>query len=259
MKPTVEVNELMERIRHAANQENGLTDRPARRAPSSSDLPPVAEPFPPPPSPTRNVDGPGDPTRPESLLEQAASMLRGGRSKTTVSKRVPGWLRPIFRNQGGYNSVLLEAAERLVEVNRALRQQNYDLHERMMNFHAWALSVAEISAENCDRTLAADARLQSFSEERWSQIAERIDRLEKGNGRGEDTALESDGSVEERLARLTAHVEAMEAGRHELNDQLSRLRAQLDEQAQYTRTVHHHLDQLGAHVAGTLDRLDRPV
>ena len=181
-KPVVGLDELTERIRAAAQRENGLLKGASKLLSSTSDLPPVPESLLPPSAPVDATGNAGAARRPETLLDEAASMLLGGRKKNTVPGSVPRLLRQFFRNQGGYNSVLLEAVERLLDVNRTLRRENSELHDQIMELHTWAHSVAQTSAENRDWTLVADARLRSFTEGRLSQLETRLAGLEKQNG-----------------------------------------------------------------------------
>ncbi len=262
MKPAVELDELIERIRNGAERENGLAASARQDASVPTDMPSVPGAVLPPPAPALASASTGDAaSRPESLLDQAAAWLQGGRQKNAVPDSVPKVLRPLFRNQGGYNSVLLEAVERLVEVNRRLRQQNFELQERLMYFDAWAHSVAQTSAENRDWMLAAAARLEAFPSEEASLQPTRAQSQFVQDETARSAATDFSGAlpqIEARLSTLTAHSEATETERRAINDHLNRLRAQISEQADYIRTVHHHLDQLGAHVEASLARLTQP-
>lgn len=178
MEPSVELNELMQRIRQAANQENGLVGGSSRVLSADSDLPPVPEPLPPPVA-VGGTAGDDGPVRTDVLLADALAMLGRGQKKNAVSESVPKLLRPLYRNQGGVNAVVLAALGNLVEANRNLRQQNYELNERLVEFHTWAHSVAQASAEIRDWMFVADARLQSLAEGRLAQIEARLTRLEE--------------------------------------------------------------------------------
>ena len=172
---------------------------------------------------------------------------------------MPKVLRQFFRNQGGVNSVVLEAVERLIEVNRNLRRQNYELHERMMDLHSWAHTVVEVSAENRGWMLVADARLRPSGEGRFAHIEERLARLEERGGQDAGTAPailpNPQPPVEVPLAELAARTEALEAEKLRLAEDVNRLQIQANEQAAYIRSVHGHLDQLGAHVESGFNRL----
>ena len=256
MKPAVELDELVERIRRAADLENGPVAGATNDDFTSSGLPPVPEPALPPSSTLSSPSTGNAVSRPESLLDQAAAWLQNGRRKNQVSGSVPKLLRPLFRNQGGFNSVLLEAVERLVEVNRNLRQQNFELQERMMDFHAWAHAVAETGLGNRGWMEAAAARLQSFKQEQ----SEQVEKVSPTSGQTQAAPVPVDVSgslpeLEARVAHLRDHVEVMETERRALNDHLNRLREQLSQQADYIRTVHGNLDQLGAYVETSLARV----
>ena len=81
MNPAVELNELMERIRHAANRENGSTRLARGEVTAASDLPTVPEALTLPPAPPIADTDADAVDRPEDLLDEAASMLLGGRKK----------------------------------------------------------------------------------------------------------------------------------------------------------------------------------
>lgn len=261
MKPAVDLNELMERIHQGADRQNGLAANKAKDPVAELDLPPVPEPVLPPSPPLAPASARDAAQRPESLLDQAAAWTGGGRQKNKVSASVPKLLRPLFRNQGGFNSVLLEAVECLTETNRALRQQNFELQERLMYLEAWAHSVAQTSAENRDWMLAAEARLQASPRDggERDEPGASSTPLPESALAGPATTPNALQHIEDRLSQLTARAEATDAERRALNDHLNRLRAQLNEQADYARTVHHHLDQLGAHVEASLAHLSRPA
>ena len=89
MDPAVELNELMERIRQAASRENGLVGGIGKEISATTDLPPVPEPLPLPPSPVAKAAGAHETTRPETLLDEAASMLTGGRKRTPFPTACP--------------------------------------------------------------------------------------------------------------------------------------------------------------------------
>ena len=148
MEPPVEINELMERIRRAVNAQRRAEGQPDDPSPRlipvaiSGPLPiPAAPDLPPRDEPGREAL--------EAALAEAASMLPRARQKTDVSAGVPKILRPLYRNQGGFNGILLEASGRLLEANRLLELQNSQLRERLgaleaavARQHDWAVAVA---------------------------------------------------------------------------------------------------------------------
>ena len=137
------------------------------------ELPPVPEPLPP-PTPVRHQFPIGNPPVSEHPLEEAADMVPRARKKITVSGSVPGVLRPLLRNQGGFNNILLEALDRLVEVNRQLQRQNRELHERLVAMHGWMNDAAHASSLDRDWMQAVENRLRGLTEERLADIEARL-------------------------------------------------------------------------------------
>lgn len=76
-------------------------------------------------------------------LAEVAVLLPRAREKSMVSDRVPPWLRPMFRNQGGFNGVLLETCSRLATVSQHLGQENTRLRGRVVGLTA---DVASLTA-----------------------------------------------------------------------------------------------------------------
>ena len=124
----VDPAELTERIRREARRHRG--DDPA--------TPPVpgGETSPLPLAPVFAPTPPGGFSC-ESLLAQTAAMVERARTKTTVRKSVPLFLRAFWRNQGGYNDIVLEALERLREANRLLMVENVQLRGHVQRQTEW--------------------------------------------------------------------------------------------------------------------------
>lgn len=171
-------DQLVERIRLAARQAGAGFSRVTAETIARGELPPVPEPLPLPALPVRTSTGAGKPGTPEFPLEEAANMLPRARQKIAVSERTPGLLRPLLRNQGGFNHILLEALERLVEVNRQLQRQNQELQGRLVAMQGWMHTAARTSALDHDWMLAVENRLRGMSPERLAQWEERLTRLE---------------------------------------------------------------------------------
>ena len=124
--------------------------------------------------------------------------------------------------------------------------------------------------------LVADARLRSLAERHVSPLEERLARLEKLAARSETIEETRAGQtesverhpaetpvdpqrIETRLAELKNRTKAMDAERVKLGEQVGLLWRQSHEQAEYTRIVHSHLDNLGAHTESVRDRLTRQI
>lgn len=136
MKSQIDSAELMQRIRREARRHESLAF-PSGTAPDQANggdgrtLPPV---------PVFAAAQPGGFSC-ESLLAQVGNMLDRARGKTTVRKSVPTLLRPLARNQGGYNDIVLEALERLREANRLLMVENVQLRLHVQRQTEWMQAV----------------------------------------------------------------------------------------------------------------------
>ena len=177
--------QLVERIRLAARQAGAGFSRVTAETIARGELPPVPEGLPLPALPVRPPSESGNPGAPGFPLDEAASLLPRARKKITVSESAPGLLRPLLRNQGGFNHILLEALERLVEVNRQLQHQNQELHGRLVAMQGWMNTAARTSALDHDWMLAVENRLRGLPPERLAQWEERLERLEAAQGTGE--------------------------------------------------------------------------
>ncbi len=94
----------------------------------------------------------------ESLLAQTAAMVERARTKTTVRKSVPRLLRAFWRNQGGYNDIVLEALERLREANRLLMVENVQLRGHVQRQTEWMDAANRVLAGLGTRLEALERR-----------------------------------------------------------------------------------------------------
>ena len=108
----------------------------------------------------------------------------------------------------------------------------------------------EASAENRNWTLVADARLRTSAEVRFAHLEERLARLERPREPEAGPAVSETG-----VPQVAARLEALESEKTRLQDRITHLEAQAREHAEYVRTVHGHLDRLGAHVESGFARL----
>ena len=136
MKSQVESAELTQRIRREARRQGNIAF-PPKASPESAN---AADAGALPPAPVFAAAQPGGFSC-ESLLAQVGNMLERARGKTTVRKGVPKLLRPIHRNQGGYNDIVLEALERLRESNRLLMSENMQLRLHVQRQTEWMQAV----------------------------------------------------------------------------------------------------------------------
>ncbi len=217
MEPVAEPNELMERIRRAADRENAAQAATHGAGGSAGEArPPLSETLPRFMASALTID----------LLDQAKHLLPSAHRKNEVPKNVPKLLRPLYRNQGGVNGVLLEVVERLVTANRQLAEQMAQLRD-------WSDAVGQDSLQNRAWATATDLRLEAFREERLLEIEVRLNRLEQPPGNGSPSlpapsrpAASATGeplSLEDRFSALTARLARLEtdrASRAELADPL---------------------------------------
>ena len=132
MKAQVEAAELMERIRREARRQQAKAypaPSPAAASGDADGLPLPAVPA------LASVQPAGFSS--ESLLAQVGNMLDRARDKTTVHKGVPKLLRQFYRNQGGYNDIVLEALQRLREANRLLTAENIQFRLHIQRQTEW--------------------------------------------------------------------------------------------------------------------------
>ncbi len=206
MEPAADLNELTERIRRAADRENGANAVAPNASGPVPGVPPLSEALPAFMVSALTAD----------ILDQAKQMLPRAHRKNEVPKTVPKLLRPLYRNQGGFNGVMLEVIERLVTANRQLAEQ-------MGQFRDWADAVGQDSVQNRAWAAAMERRLEAFRDERLVEIEVRLNRLEQQHAPTENrppnspAASSSAASLTECLAR----VERLEA-------QLARLETPTD-------------------------------
>ena len=144
MKPQIEPGELMQRIRREARRPENLMF-PADAISPNGDAAPM------PPVPVLAVAQSGGFSC-ESLMAQVGNMIDRARDKSAVRKDVPRWLRPLFRNQGGYNDIVLEALTRLRETNRHLLAENIQLRLHVERQTEW-MQAAERHFARADKHL----------------------------------------------------------------------------------------------------------
>ncbi len=148
MKPQVEAAELMERIRKEARRQQALAYPPPASADTGAD-----DGSPLPPAPALAAGQPAGFSC-ESLLAHVANMIERAHGKTTVRKGVPAWLRQFYRNQGGYNDIVLEALQRLREANRLLTAENIQFRLHIQRQTEW-MQAAERKFARLEKRFAA--------------------------------------------------------------------------------------------------------
>ena len=171
--------ELIDRIRLAAAEASRGQRRVTPESLAQGELPPVPAPLAPPSLPGRTGGKAGGSAGITPPLEQAAEMLPRARQKLSVGKNVPGLLRPLFRNQGGYNHILLETIDRLIEANHQLQRQNQEFHERFLALQGWMNEAALNSSLDHDWMLAVENRLRGVTSDRLAALEERLKAAQK--------------------------------------------------------------------------------
>ncbi len=215
MEPVAEPNELIERIRRAADRENGASAPGPGAGGPGPDLPPLSEALPRLMVSALTID----------ILDQAKQILVRAHGKNEVSKTVPKLLRPLYRNQGGFNGVLLEVVERLITANRQIAEQ-------MGQFRDWAEAVGHDRMQSRAWATATDLRLETFRDERLVEIEVRLNRLEfpPGHAATPPTGSTNHPSAEARLTDLLARTERLETERTHRTQVADQSRNQLHEQ-----------------------------
>ena len=146
MKPQIEPGELMQRIRREARRHEHMAFPPTACSAAGNDALPM------PPVPVLAVAQSGGFSS-ESLIAQVGNMIDRARGKSTVRKGVPAWLRAFYRNQGGYNDIVLEALTRLRESHRHLLAENVQLRLHVERQTEW-MQAAERMFAKIEKRLA---------------------------------------------------------------------------------------------------------
>ena len=205
MEPSIELDELMERIRAATRESDLDVAQPA----AETVFPSVPESVPMPPPPVL-----ADQDALELALAEAASMLPRARKKTEVGAGVPAVLRSLFRNQGGFNGILLETINRLLDANRQLQERVSALERVSAQQHDWAVAVSRLQEQ----------------QRAWMQTAE-------------TPLIQASGGS----ADLTRQVKSVGGHADRLGSHLKNLQAQVDGQNERLKGWHEQSRQAAAH------------
>ena len=251
MDSPVELNELMERIRSlsAAPRADDGTAADASTRPVGPALPPTLD------TPTAPTISPGDDRERVAFdlaSTEAASMLPRAREKTEVSASVPKMLRSLYRNQGGFNGILLEALERVLGASQNLQRETLQLQARLEALeaaaarqHEWMAAAASAQERNREWMAAVESYLLELGgshEEVELRLrmkhANSAVRMSADNHHDEWlTALQEqvdkmDNHHHERLTTLQEQIDKVDSHADRLGDHLKNLQAQSDDQAQ---------------------------
>ncbi len=183
-------------------------------------------------------------------LAEAASMVPRAREKLLTSPSLPGVLRPLFRNQGGFNGILLGASSRLVEAGQQLARENERLRERVevLSRHlaeqsAWIESQTHARVRECEWMAAVAsclARAQAeadFQRQRADRMEVRLDHLEAF--RAEQTAVSARQSA--TFAEQATALAELEQQRDQDQLWLQSLQAGANAQEKHPATLSEHL------------------
>lgn len=141
--PEINVVELMRRVRQLAHvtaaDPDSAADDLSRRLAALPTFPPLPSL---PTIPRDPASAPNDRRVTPNASAPMNDLLARAREKTEVGAAVPGFLRPLRRNQGGFNGILLETVRHLTEMNLALQGQVQNLSEQIVAQHAWIEAAA---------------------------------------------------------------------------------------------------------------------
>ena len=269
MEPPTELNDLMERIRAAvkAAQHTALPADDSARAAVSNTV-------------AGNAARAAEIQRGSSRCADAGIAHRGAgggcfhaaparEKKTEISAGVPKILRPVYRNQGGFNGIALAAMERLVEASRHLQSQNAHLQEQVDHLeialtatftqqHEWMTAVTATHERQREWMAAVESSLmelggsQSSWERRLKSFKEKAPSQEvlpvngQPMGEGDPAALQE---ISSQLTSVDDHV-------NRLGDHLKNLQAQVDDHSERYANWHSHYRQTTAH-HDLLDQMTR--
>lgn len=175
--PPLPTSLIAERIARAV-RETGASGQRTTADVARGELPPVPEAVSAPVVASATAEG-ASPGANRYPLDEVANQLARAREKIAVPGGVPGWLRPFYRNQGGFNFVLLETLERLLEANRQLEGKNQELRQRVMAMSAWMNNVAQTSRLDHEWMSAVDDRLRQADPGRLVELETRLAALER--------------------------------------------------------------------------------
>lgn len=172
--PEINVVELMRRVRQTARR--GAPDSPAATelAREAAGLP-APPPFPPLVAPTAAAAGGNE----GDLRQQGINLLTRAAQKNAAGSSAPGFLRPLARNQGGFNGILLETVRHLLDLTVGLQEQVNGLRHQVSAQETWVHAAARVREEDGTRA------------EAWRSLVERVvSRLGEQEGALQTSGLE---------------------------------------------------------------------
>ena len=151
----------------------------------------------------------------DTLSKQADHLIAQAELKIKVGDGVPKLLRPLWRNQGGYNGALLRTVETLRDANRVLAAENLrlrghsDLQAEWMNRLAQGVEQLQARLASLERQNDFDQqwfrKLQIHAEEQAAEIEtlhERANAQAHHLQHGLDRLTEQQQRIDRSLSRL---------------------------------------------------------
>ena len=238
--PEIDVQELMARVRAEVER---------RKAP-------------PPAAPARPLAAPGSPpvaaVSPfRSVGANITAALDRARQKNQVSSRIPAFIHPFFRNQGGFNYQLLHAAElqtRQLEVLRDelanLQQASYGEAADLRAAHADSLNqIKELQAQTAKQVLALNAILK----EQQAQ-ADSLDQIRKLQTQTTKQVLALNAILKEQQAQVDS-LDQIRKLQAETSEQVSTLSVILKEQQVQHDSTRQQIPALESRLTDLIDRV----
>lgn len=139
MKSQVSVDELAAHIRQEILRLSGeanLSPPVADAPPADRTLLPLPPSLPPPPLDAMFLEG---------ITAETGNLIARARLKLTVKWGIPKFLRPLFRNQGGYNEIVLKTLDLLGYLVCQLAAENERLREHAVRQETWMRDAAKAS------------------------------------------------------------------------------------------------------------------
>ena len=240
-----ELSELMERIRstiRAQQSSDGATHETASR-PVGPSIPSL---LPDPPSfkfPTRKD---GDRMAYTIAAAEAASMLPRARQKTAVRPGVPKMLRSLYRNQGGFNGILLETIGRVLEANQLLSRENLQhqarieaLESSVANQHDWMTRVATAHAQQREWMLAVETYLLEMGgSQQEVELRLRLKHAQSSTQGDLSADTQSAGRDDGWIGALQEQIDTVGSHADRLGLHLNNLQQQVDEQGERSSDWH---------------------
>ena len=236
--PEIDVNELMERVRAEAAR-IGERPRRVRRLPTvvPPALPPIAVL---PPVPSVQIPQPFNPKK-----ERLDQLLQNARRKTQVSSIVPRFLRGLFRNQGAYNTSVLDSLAVLTHNSVELNKRVREIALCLERFNGWLLALNQHREADANWMTAATPAISMIAaqETELHRVEAELGAQIDANDAKTNQALE-----EVNLVQSTTRKELQEQV-NLAHSTLDDLKGQMDRAGEHLRNLQAQADATGSHLA----------